>query len=263
MVVVAGRYDWLLSVFGISDDAESAGEDRGIVLSEVSQNPDAMWDRQVVVSAEVERVFSPHSMMVGNDELFVGDEVLVVATRPFDDMAGAEISEGSIIGVRGVGRRADSELATVLGLDLSAGFGSYDGRAVIVADRMLLDPDETELLELPGDTEARVLSAGIETSALISEILADPDQFIGQEVTVSGEVERVYDQHTFLVGDDKLLVVRRSTDPEVFVEPTAYVTGTVRALDTAELEQQLGISLPPEVADRDEVLVADEVQLVR
>lgn len=264
IALVAGGYSWVLSVLGISDDAESAGPDRGIVLSEVSQNPDAMWDRQVVISARVERLFSPHAMIVGNDEAFVGDEVLVVSETSLQELAGDELVEGATIGVRGVVTRADqAALEQRVGAEIGDATASYDGEAVLVIDRVVLEPDQTELLELPGDTEAKKLSAGFEVDATITEILDNTEEHLGEKVTVSGEVERVYDQHAFLVGDDKVLVIRATTEPEVFVEPTAYVSGTVRRLDRPELEEELGITLPGDLGGRDEVIVADDVLLIR
>ena len=264
VVVVTGRYDWLLSVFGISDDAESAGADRGIVLSEVSQNPDAMWNREVVISADVERVFSPHAMVIGNDEAFVGDEVLVVSASPLHELAGERLEEGLVVGVRGVVSKADpAQLEQQVGAQLDEATSAYEGRAVLVVDRVVVDPDDSDLMALPGDTEARKRSAGFDVDTLISEVINNTERYLGERVTVSGEVELVYDQHAFLVGDAKVLVVRSATEPEMFIEPTVYVTGTVRRLDRGALERELGITLPDDLGGRDEVIVADDVALVR
>lgn len=111
----------------------------------------------------------------------------------------------------------------------------------------------------------------------VDEITDDATPFLGQTVTVTGEVARIGGPRMFtvedsdLVGDEHLLVLSSRPVPELLAEskdPLAdydevTVTGTVRRLVVTEVERELGFDLDPEyeVEFRDRpVLIATAVR---
>jgi hypothetical protein len=116
------------------------------------------------------------------------------------------------------------------------------------------------------------LAARDEDDVYVDDVLDDPESFVGQEVTLEGEVDHIYGNTVFameddqdFVGDDELLILsvmptsqtRSATSgdrPEItpVVELLTLVdgeydegklvraTGTVRMFDCAQLEQTYG-----------------------
>ena len=104
--------------------------------------------------------------------------------------------------------------------------------------------------------------------------VSEGDVPAGQTVTVTGEVERLYDERTFtLSGDNEILkpdlaIVSRSPLPAGVAEDTDLkVTGTVRKIGVVEVERELGWDLQQEVEVELEgiksYLVADTVEIVQ
>lgn len=227
----------VLSWFGIADDAQSAGDETGVNLSEVSDNPDAMYGQMVTISGGVQEIITPHAITIGNDEPLVGDTVLVVGADDFD----TSVTEEDAILVTGEVQRFEiGAVEGALGVDLDdEALADYDGKAVLVASEVEVNPANLG----PGDTEQQGPSAGFDINADISDITGEPDTYLGQQVTVSGEVEKVLDSHAFLFGDEKLLAVSADPRDDLFVEPTAYVRGEVREFNLVEIEEEFGIDL--------------------
>lgn len=99
-------------------------------------------------------------------------------------------------------------------------------------------------------------SAGPEAGATISEISQAPDEYIGQTVTVSGEVAEVIGPQTFSIGAQDeagggtLLVVGAqplaeivAEDEEIAAEDVVGVSGTVREFDIPAIEEEIGADL--------------------
>lgn len=101
----------------------------------------------------------------------------------------------------------------------------------------------------------------------------DPSAYIGQSVTLSGEVEEVFGQQAFRLEPDErfgqgLLVVTQG--PVVLGTKNLEdglelrVTGTVRQLEIVELEREMGWDLDPEIEAefaQKPILVAQTVSL--
>lgn len=105
--------------------------------------------------------------------------------------------------------------------------------------------------------------AGEETagSATVDEILGNPNDFYGEEATVTGRVTEVITPLAFELngerneetassrygeGADGLLVVKdtpQAPAPELTVGQTVEVSGMVRSFDTGEVEDQIGEEL--------------------
>ena len=71
-------------------------------------------------------------------------------------------------------------------------------------------------------------SEGPEQNATVSQLIDDPQQYVGQNVTVSGEVEQVFSDVAFAIGgeefDDRLIV---------YLSPSATVYGQRPAADSS------------------------------
>ena len=236
---------WAVGV-AVVDIDQSAGPEIGVNLREVAKNPDVMWGRTVTISAEVDRLFGAHAVLIGNDAPFVGVKVLVVAATPLDGLLTnpdrGPITRGDVIRVTGRVQRFDlPTLERDLALDLSVPPGEYDGSSVVVVEMIELDPPQHAG---PGDKEFPAGSSGYEIGITVNDIVARPDQYVGEVVEVSDEIdEPALTPHAFVLGDEQLLVVSAVLTPDVFIEATAYVTGEVRLFDLAVMESELGIDL--------------------
>lgn len=107
--------------------------------------------------------------------------------------------------------------------------------------------------ESPGE---RAEAVGGVTAA---QVINNPNAYIGKTVTVSGDVEEIHGPRAFNMDSGvslgELLVIGREPFPQVpdggtrgyVINDTATVTGTVRALVTAEVEREIGWDLTPEL----------------
>lgn len=257
-LVVAGalvwwRWETVAEWLGISDDAQSTGPEVGVNLSEVSDHPDPLYGRRVVVSGSVDQVAGPNAILIGSDEFVVGDEVLVVSRSPFGDLPGSVQVTGE------VRRYQRDRLAQDLGIELSDEL-SYGGKAVIVASSVTAAPPPT----IPGDTERADPSAGQDDATSIDDITDGVDDLAGQEVTVSGEIERILGPQAIRFGDAMLLAVG-PLDEEPFIEAMAEVTGVVARFDLEQAEQTLGIDLDDDLSqfEGEPVILVHDLNVVR
>lgn len=230
---------WVVSRAVIDID-QSAGPDRGVNLTEVANHPSAMWNRTVTISAKVAEVVDTRLILIGSDARFTGDHLLV-ATRPGATLPRDVMDLPRAVRVTGVVRRADDATWQELGIDAAGIPPDYESQAVLVAESVEPDPPA----ELgPGDKEFASATDGYDIGITAYDLTHDGDDYLGQRVVVSGEVEEhLLTPHLFLLGDEALLVVSGVPRPELFVEATAYVTGDVRRFRLEDLESELGIDL--------------------
>lgn len=250
------------TALALADMDQSADPDVGVNLTEVARHPEAMWGRTVTISGLIHRVLGPRTLLLGSDAPVVGDLVLVLGE---DDLAaivtsGGVITEGEVAQVTGrIRPLADSTLG-----GLPAESDGYAGQAVLVAEAVNLDVPDAGVA---GDKEFSAGSDGLEQGVTYSDVVDDPDQYLGQTVRISAEVEEgPLTPHVFLLGDQDLLAISPEPRREVFVEATAYVTGEVRRFGLEELEQELGIDLNDarlRPHEGDPVIVVHAVKLVK
>ncbi len=106
------------------------------------------------------------------------------------------------------------------------------------------------------------IGGGPEESALISDIIRDPDRYIGRTVTLEGEVDRVISPGIFILdregtvmGDEILVVTADPLDSQAerdIAHPfrdadKVIVTGRVEQFIRAEVEDDFGLDLDDEV----------------
>jgi len=245
VVLTVALFPSLRGVFrGVFDEDQSAGPEFGVTLSEVVDHPEPMWGASVTISARVDQVIDPRTMLIGNDKLVVGDQVLVVGTAELVsllDQPAPLVPVGAVAQVTGVVRPFDiAALEAETGADLDdAALAAYGRGSAMVAESITLNP---HVPHRQGDPEMGA-SAGYDSGVTIQEIRRDPERYLGQSVVVSGEIEHVFGPHAFWVRDIGILVISSTPRPGLFDESGAYVRGEVRRFDREALEAELGITL--------------------
>ena len=106
-------------------------------------------------------------------------------------------------------------------------------------------------------------SAGPDVGVTLSDIAGDPEEYYGQQVVVSGQIDDVLDRDDsvdaddsggagFVLGDDDEVLVVGSNLPslaaiaaneDIAEGDVVQVTGMVQAFDEAEFESELGVDL--------------------
>jgi len=248
LIIALLSYSWFQSLWAVGwavfDLDQSNGPEIGVVLSEVASHPQVMWDRTVTVSADVHDLVNDQSMVIGTSSLlhFRTDTLLVLAPRPLAELADAPLDEDQTVRVTGVVRRFEpAVLEKELGVSLDdPAITSHGDKVVLVAQQV-----EAGLPggAVPGDPEIGG-SAGYEVGITVYDVAHHTDEYLGETVTVSDEVEEgLLTDHAFWLGDEKLLVISAKPVPGVFVETTAYATGEVRRFNLREVEDMTGIDL--------------------
>lgn len=114
----------------------------------------------------------------------------------------------------------------------------------------------------------------------VSAIAEDPQFFVGERVTVSGEVSEILTPFSYViggeqfVGGDELLVVGpppaattdEAQDRQVYPRDIVQITGEVREFDRAELEEEWQTEFPEDVFqdyEGDVVLVGESIGLTQ
>lgn len=120
------------------------------------------------------------------------------------------------------------------------------------------------------------MSADRETGATVTDIADNPDDYVGRTVTVAGEIEEILAPQVFRLGGEdfyggELVVISekpiprptRRRDNTLVYRDIVQVTGVVRRLNSAQLEQELGWELGPkvekELEEAETVVVASSV----
>ena len=248
LVIALLSYSWFPSLWALGwavfDLDQSTGPETGVVLSEVASHPEVMWDRTVTVSADVHDLVNDQSMVIGTSSFlhFRTDTLLVLSSQPLAELADAPLDEDHTVRVTGVVRRFEPAV-----LEKELGISLDDPAITSHGDKVVLVAEEVEVGlpggAVPGDPEISG-SAGYEIGVTVHDVARHTDEYLGETVTVSDEVEEGFlTDHAFWLGDEKLLVISAKPVPDVFVETTAYATGKVRRFDLREVEDITGIDL--------------------
>lgn len=229
----------MVAVAGCSD--ESAGPEEGASVEDVAEaepddddmTGDDLLGQDVTVSGELTEVVADGAFWVGGSGDFFGEggAPVVSASGTFADM-GIDDPEGlvdsdTIVQVSGtVQEFVLVDLEEEWGIDLvDEGYEELEGEAVIVADQV--------------------------------------NTLAGEDVTTSGEVSEVLSTVAFrLAGAGWSVVVLDAEQAAVAPGDMVEVTGTVRQMDIAEIEEDYGLDLDDELYTDyvgQLVLVADQV----
>ncbi len=121
--------------------------------------------------------------------------------------------------------------------------------------------DENNEVEVNEPTTSDIMPEETEDEGdLLSRIVNTPEDYYGQEVTVAGEIQDVYNRRVFTLSDqmigDELYVVlpqdltmEQLDEAEELLEDNADVeaTGTVQSMRIIDIEQEFGLEVPEEV----------------
>lgn len=118
------------------------------------------------------------------------------------------------------------------------------------------------------------------TAISVADIVAEPETYVGRQVTIEADVDDVMGPHAFALDEDAplaggvdndLLVLAREPLPtgamdDQWVDERVRVTGTVARMDVVEIEREIDWDLNPEIEaefeDRRAVLIAESVSRV-
>lgn len=264
-------------------EGTTAGPNAGATLCDVTDNPQEFYGNTVTVSGEVSDVLSTDTFVLGGDEFIGGCQVLVVGVEPFESLlgddvdledrpVGAALRGRDVVQVTGTMRRfvvADIEAA--IGADLQDDLlRDWEGKPALVARQIFLNPRKAQAAPSPK----------AEGGATLADITDNPEEFLGDEVTVDGIVAETIDPRLFVIvspGDKQLVegagfteldrgvLVANTTGSDVLLKEGQAVQakGTVQKFDVGEVKRALGVTLEDGLftnwAGRP-VVMADQIQ---
>lgn len=206
-----------------SQEVRQTGQDKeNVTAEEVEENTEELIGQMVTVRGKVRQVVDNVTFTISDDELFGGDEILVVNTSgetftlPEDDDVEVQVT-GEVRQFKQV------EFEEEFDLDLQADT-DYENKPTIVAESLALAPEPREITE-------------------------NPAQFYNQTVAVKGEVEEIMSNNTFTLDEDELagsgdLLVLTLAAPEAKMTEgeTVTVTGEIRPFVSAEFERDYDLT---------------------
>ena len=238
------------AIAACSEPAETTTQEEAAentTVEEVADGTEGLIGETVSVRAEVADAIGEVSFLLDDDQLFGGEDVLVInaSTEPF------LLAEGDDTPVQVTGEVqqliiAEFEQAYGLTLDPEL-YADYEDRPVIVADSIALSPD-------PG------------------ELTSNPEQYYNQRIAIAGEIENKFSPTTFsmdeeeLFGGDNLLVISDAPLPQGQDGERVTATGILRPFVKAEFDQEYDLDWDLSVEEQIEaeytnkpVFIADEV----
>lgn len=232
--LVFGLVTALLGACAEAPQREVSDGSTNVQTEEVAGNTEGYIGQIVTIRSEPIEAVGDNSFTV-SDERFLASEPILVINATGTPMALPE-EDGLEVQVTGEVRNfVISEVDQEFDLTLDpATYEDYEDQPVIIAQSITLAPK-------PG------------------EITADPEQYYGQTLAVTGEVEDIQGETTFtldedrLLGTDDLLVVYAqpkagASSPEVAPPPTitddeqVAVTGVLRPFIISELERDYDLT---------------------
>lgn len=188
-----------------------------VTTEELSGGAEGLIGQTVSLRAEVEEVVDDTSFLLEDDQLFGGEDVLVInaSGEPF------VLIEGDDTDVQVTGEVqqlviADFEREYSLTLDPTL-YADYEDRPVVVAQSIALSPDPDDLT-------------------------SNPEKYYNQRIAVAGEVEDKLSPTTFtldeeqLFGSEDLLVLTQGVTPETQDGEEVTVTGVLRPYVKTEFD---------------------------
>ncbi|WP_346290819.1 hypothetical protein [Sphaerothrix gracilis] len=227
-------------------NSEIVNPEENVTSEEVSDNVDQYVGQSVSVRGEVQSVLDDSSFVLNEDELFGGEEILVINASGQPFIVSDEYNDVQVTGE--VQEFIIADFETAYGLDLDPElYADYENQPAIVAQSLALSPDPGELAE-------------------------DPEGFYGQRIAVEGEVEEIWSEAAFKLdeeqffGGEGLLVLSPDSLAAVQEGEDVSVTGTLRQFVAADFERDYDLTWDLDVQQQIEaeyenqpVFVAEEV----
>ncbi|HEY9768832.1 MAG TPA: hypothetical protein V6C71_10100 [Coleofasciculaceae cyanobacterium] len=196
-------------------------QDNNVTTEDVSENTQALIGKTVTIRSEPLQEIGTNAFTVNDEEFFGSEPILVVNssgelfTFPENDTEVQVTGEVRNLVVADLNREYDLDLDPDLYVD-------YENRPAIIAQSIAPAPQ-------PG------------------EIAENPQQYYGQGLAVTGEVENLYNSNTFTLdedelfgGKDLLVLVRNGNTANTSVQEdqTVAVIGVLRPFVAADLERE-------------------------
>lgn len=200
-----------------SETTTSEEATENVTAEELSDGAEGLIGQTVSLRAEVEETVDDTSFLLEDDQLFGGEDVLVInaSGEPF------VLTEGDDTEVQVTGEVQQliiADFETEYGVDLDPDlYADYEDRPVVVAQSIALSPD-------PGD------------------LTSNPEAYYNKRIAVAGEVEDKLSPTTFtldeeeLFGSEDLLVLTQGVTPETQDGEEVTVTGILRPYVQTEFD---------------------------
>lgn len=224
------------------------GTEGNVTTGDVAENAEDLIGQTVTIRSNAIEQIEPATFTVADQEFFGGEDIVIVnATGTPFVLPAEEDTEVQITGEVAEFILADVESAYDLDLDPDL-YVEYTDKPAIIAQSLALAPE-------PG------------------EIAEDPEQYYGEILAVTGEIENVYGNNTFTLdeeelfgGQDLLVVVTNPTEAPIKDGETVATTGELRSFVVADFETDYDLTwdldvqqeLEAEYSERP-VLVVDRV----
>lgn len=237
---------------GIETSQPEVGDDtvvqtqpeENVTTEEVTGNTEQLIGQTVTIRSNAMEQIEPSTFTVADQEFFGGENIVVVnATGTPFELPAEDDTEVQVTGE--VTRFVLADIESTYDLDLDPDlYVDYADKPAIIAQSLAIAPE-------PG------------------EIAADPTQYYGQTLAVTGEIETVYGENTFTLdedelfgGEDLLVVVANPTQAAIQDGETVATTGELRAFTVADLERDYDLTWDLETQEQLEVEYSDRPVLV-
>lgn len=188
-----------------------------VAQSQIFNSAEESLGKVVSIRGEVREIVEETSFLLEDERVFGGEDVLIINNgEPIVLLDGNE-SDLQIIGIVQKLVLADFEREYGIKLD-PALYAKYENRPIVIARSIVLAPG-------PGD------------------LTRNPEQYFGQRIAVSGEVDDVLSSMVFaldeeqLFGGKDLLVISQMMTTRVEEDEEVVVTGVLRPYVKAEFER--------------------------
>jgi uncharacterized protein YdeI (BOF family) len=234
------------------DTGTAGGDEMGntiVGLDEIEDNPDQYAGQTVTVNGEVTENLDGNAFSIDQGNILNFGEDMLVVMSP-DAQAPTTLEDDTQVQITGEVRYfAQSAFEEDYGIVFDDGdlFSPYEDQPAIVAGQILV-------------------------RATVSEIDDEEDAYLGNRVSVIGDVTEIVDARTFrlddpamLGGDDILVTMAESGMQQVTVGDEVQVVGTVRSFDREQLTADTGYDYDVEIynpfAERT-IILANQIQVV-
>ena len=162
---------------GTDDGVAQTEVEENVTTEDVAENAEDLIGQTVTIRSDAIEQIEPSTFTVADQEFFGGEDIVIVNATgtpfelPTDDTEVQVTGEVAQFVLADIEREYDLDLDPDLYVD-------YTDRPAIIAESLAIAPE-------PG------------------EIAADPSQYYGETLAVTGEIEDVYGENTFTLDEDE------------------------------------------------------------
>jgi hypothetical protein len=195
ILLVVTVLDWA------ADDTAPPAQHFGVAPAEIRDNPNEYRGETVTVSGEVNQVLDPFAFTIGGEQWVNGGEILIIGPPPHANGAVLEeedpLQAADIVQVHGTVRDFDDidfedEFDEQVNVDA---LQDYAGQPVIVSEGTII---------------AARMRADVGDLIDVEDLAADPEDRLGDRVTVIGDITNVGDDGVFVL-EDQVAVIDATT----------------------------------------------------